>query len=137
MKSTRPIGIISLLQIGILVLIAGKALSQDLGHQHGNNVVRTPIEFVENKGQWSEPFLFRANLGGGDIYLRKNAIRMMFLHPDDMKQMTDARHGVKPDSGKGNPIYNPDGGKYGSKTIGGAAKLPGNPGGGEDMFPGK
>lgn len=138
MKSTRPIGIFSLLQIGILVLIAGKATSQEVGHQHDQSVVRNPIEFVENKGQWGDAFLFKGKLGGADIYLRKNAIRMMFLHPEDMKRMMDDRHGVQPDSGKVPPIYNPDGGKYTTKTIGSAAAGQGKPGAGSGGYvPGK
>lgn len=34
----------------------------------------TPIEFVENQGQWQHPFLYKATTSTSDIYLEKNGI---------------------------------------------------------------
>ncbi|WP_341834778.1 PKD domain-containing protein [Chitinophaga pollutisoli] len=130
MKSTRPIGIFSLLQIVLLVLITGKAQSQEAAHDHGS--ISAAIEFVENKGQWADPFEFRANLGGVNIYLKKNAIRMLFLHPGDMKQVLDNQHGVPKDiTGGGKPpIIHIDKKKNQTRAI--SSPVPGDdsPGGG-------
>lgn len=137
MKSTRPIGIFSLLQIVILVILASPVLSQDHGHSHSG--MTTAIEFVENKGQWDGSFLYRANLGGVGIFLKKNAIRMMLLHPGDLDREDLARHGMKTDTGKGGPIYNPDGGKYKPKDIASPGTTDSKPGGGgnDGYVPGK
>ncbi|WP_341841275.1 PKD domain-containing protein [Chitinophaga caseinilytica] len=135
MKSTRPIRIFSLLQIGILVLIAGKAWSQEAAHDH--SAMRSAIEFIENKGQWDGAFVYRANLGGGNIFLRKNAIRMLFYNPEDMQRMVEANHG-HPRSG--DTTYNPDGGKFGTRSAGAQQPGTGNGavgGGGGGYVPGK
>lgn len=31
-----------------------------------------PIDFIENKGQWNSPFLYKAETGKGDVYLQPN-----------------------------------------------------------------
>lgn len=44
-----------------------------------NSHYHTPIEFVENKGQWEGDFLYKAITRHGDIYLKKNGFRIMQL----------------------------------------------------------
>ncbi|HEY0273361.1 MAG TPA: hypothetical protein VGC22_09265, partial [Chitinophaga sp.] len=33
----------------------------------------SPFEFIENKGQWAQDFLYQADMGGGMVYLRRNS----------------------------------------------------------------
>jgi gliding motility-associated-like protein len=114
------------------VLIAGKAWSQESAHDH--SAMQSAIEFIENKGQWEGDFVYRARVGGGNIYLKKNAIRMLVLHPQDLQRMVEANHG--PSGGSGDTTYNPDGGKFGTRSgaqqpgtdngaIGGGGYVPG------------
>lgn len=85
------------------MMIGTPAFSQ--GHQHSPN--SSPLEFVENKGQWNTDFRYRASLGGASIYLRNNSFRISLLHPEDMERLERSRHGtVKDSSGY---TYYPDG----------------------------
>ena len=45
----------------------------------GNNGIR----FTENKGQWEEPFLFKANLGNGALFVEKNSFTYNFYNSDN------------------------------------------------------
>lgn len=108
-------------------MIAGKVHAQELDHNHGP--MRSAIEFIENRGQWDGSFLYRADIGGTNIYLKKNGIRMMFLHPGDMQKLADALHGKIPGVGGGDTIYQPDGGRSASRAIGTPAPGTGSPGG--------
>lgn len=45
-----------------------------------------PIEFVENRGQWNGPFLYKAITANADIYLEKNGFTFMLgAHDNSMK----------------------------------------------------
>ena len=43
---------------------------KDLYSQHTQSY--SSIEYIENKGQWDAPFLFKGMTSRGDIYLQKN-----------------------------------------------------------------
>lgn len=40
------------------------------------------IRFTENKGQWNEPFLYKAQLGNGAMFIEKNAFTYNFYNAD-------------------------------------------------------
>ncbi|GAA4452823.1 hypothetical protein GCM10023189_16840 [Nibrella saemangeumensis] len=52
------------------------------------------IAFVENRGQWSADVLYRADLPGGFLYLKKNSLHYVFY---DAQSLAD-RHAGKPEA---------------------------------------
>jgi gliding motility-associated-like protein len=53
----------------------------------------TPLQFVENKGQWEGDFLYKTDLGGGAIFLKKNGFTFYLLNKDDYSRLTEYIHG--------------------------------------------
>ncbi len=51
------------------------------------------VEFKENKGQWKENILFKAQLPAGQIYLEQNKLTYQFYNEKDMVRMGDIHHG--------------------------------------------
>lgn len=51
------------------------------------------LQFQENKGQWDNEVLYRAQLPGGYLYLRKNGLTYNLLDPQDMAALEDYVHG--------------------------------------------
>ncbi len=49
------------------------------------------LEFVENKGQWSGPFLYKSITGGGNVYLEQKGITFQMEAADNSGKI----HGVK------------------------------------------
>lgn len=49
------------------------------------------IEFVENKGQWNGPFLYKSITGGGNVYLEQKGITFQMEAADNTAKI----HGVK------------------------------------------
>lgn len=49
------------------------------------------LEFVENKGQWKEPFLYKCLTGSADIYLEKNGFTYLLGASDNFNKV----HGLK------------------------------------------
>jgi len=72
-----------------LWLIAG--LPAQAQAQQNSNF--TPLQFVENKGQWEGDFLYRTDLGGGAVFLRKNGFTFYLLNKDDYVKLTEYLHG--------------------------------------------
>lgn len=52
-----------------------------------------PLEFIENKGQWLEPFLYKARAAGGDIFLEDNRITYLLHAADNAQKVHDVKHG--------------------------------------------
>lgn len=65
----------------------------------------SPLEYVENKGQWDGDFQYRAALGTANIYLKKNGFRFLLLSKEDMQNMEVFRHGHAHTT---DTVYNPD-----------------------------
>lgn len=42
------------------------------------------LEFIENKGQWEEPFLYKAELLNGALFLEENCITFNFVDHEDL-----------------------------------------------------
>ncbi|MBP6456088.1 MAG: PKD domain-containing protein [Chitinophagaceae bacterium] len=52
-----------------------------------------PLEFIENQGQWSGPFLYKAIASGGDIYLRKNGYTVVLSDHTNSEKIHAYKHG--------------------------------------------
>lgn len=48
-----------------------------------NLFAQSNIRFIENKGQWENPFLYKANLGGGSLFIEKNAFTYNFYNANE------------------------------------------------------
>ncbi len=53
------------------------------------------IEFVENKGQWDSRVKFRGEISNGHLFLEKGGYTALLFNPDDVKRLSDERHGGK------------------------------------------
>jgi len=52
-----------------------------------------PLEFIENRGQWEEPFLFKATATAADIYLEPAGITYLLSAADNATKIHDLKHG--------------------------------------------
>ena len=84
MKFTFPTGL-----IGMMILLLFSAHIA-LGQQQTNF---TPLNFVENKGQWDQKVLFRSDAGTADIYLKKTGFTFMLFSKEDMHDLYEYMHG--------------------------------------------
>jgi len=53
----------------------------------------TPLEFIENKGQWKDNFLYKSIAPGADIYLQEDGIMYMMGASDNYAKIHDLKHG--------------------------------------------
>ncbi|RYD59351.1 MAG: PKD domain-containing protein [Sphingobacteriales bacterium] len=51
------------------------------------------VEFVENKGQWKEPFLFKSRTPNCDIYIESNGFTFAIGDPQNAIKMHEYQHG--------------------------------------------
>ncbi|MCK7559709.1 hypothetical protein MKQ70_34100 [Chitinophaga sedimenti] len=86
MKAIFPIGLFSVM----LAMLVQSAVAQSAGSDF------TPLEFVENKGQWKGDFLYKTDLGGTSIFLKKNGFTYLMLSKEDMERVPELNHGHKP-----------------------------------------
>ena len=75
------------------------------------------IEFVENKGQWDQRVQFKGELPTGALFLEKKGFSAMLYHPDDLKRMTDAHHGVLAGNAPGGPFHGTGGKVLAGGTV--------------------
>ena len=47
---------------------------------------------IENKGQWPQQVLFRAEFSDATLYIEENGITMDLLDPEEQAQISDAHH---------------------------------------------
>lgn len=57
----------------------------------------SPINFIENKGQWQDNILFRADIPGGTLFLERDKLTYVFSHPDDITYIHEMHHGFAPE----------------------------------------
>ncbi|RAI99918.1 gliding motility-associated-like protein [Chitinophaga skermanii] len=88
MKSTFPIG---LTFIVFLLMLVQPALAQS----ESTGSEQALLQFVENKGQWNKDVLYKADLDGSNVYLKKKSIVYQLLNRDDLLAITDQIHGHK------------------------------------------
>ena len=72
----------------IMVLVSGVVKGQS---NAASNF--TPLQFVENKGQWSGNFLYRTDLGSGSIFLKKSGFTFNLLDPAGLESVREYFHG--------------------------------------------
>lgn len=58
------------------------------------------LEFVENKGQWDDKVKFKGSLQSGSFFLTEKGFRVLLHNPEDLREMADLYHGIKPDPKK-------------------------------------
>lgn len=66
------------------LLFAFSCFSFHFAGAHGQG---SRLSFTENKGQWENHILFRADFRGGRLFLEKNNFMYVFYHPEDMRRM--------------------------------------------------
>lgn len=50
------------------------------------------VEFIENKGQWNENIVYKAQLPAGNLYLEKNALTYLFYNERDIDRLHELHH---------------------------------------------
>ena len=69
-----------------LIVLAGFAIAQQTDNQRVVSPHVSPaLRFTENQGQWEEKILFKSTLGGGDLFVERNAITFSFY---DQKKLS-------------------------------------------------
>ncbi|RBL92594.1 hypothetical protein DF182_08430 [Chitinophaga flava] len=84
LKFTLPSGLAGMM---ILLLFTGYKAR---GQQQTNF---TPLNFIENKGQWDPQVLYKSDVGTADIYLRKTGFTFMLYSKEDMHDLYEYMHG--------------------------------------------
>lgn len=85
MKFSFPIGCLAL----ILSLFAGGDVMAQTTEIYYHKV----LQFTENKGQWSGDFLYKADMGGGAVFLKRNSFKFLLQNKDDMYALAEKMHG--------------------------------------------
>src|SRR4030095_443790 len=52
----------------------------------------TGMQFIQNKHQWNDKILFRADVKGGTVFLEKNILTWSFYSIDDLNSIHEAMH---------------------------------------------
>ena len=52
------------------------------------------LEFIENKGQWNEQALLKADIGNGSLFFRKNGIKVVLHNEKEMSELISTHAGV-------------------------------------------
>jgi hypothetical protein len=55
----------------------------------------TPLQFVENKGQWDAQVSYRAEMSNGAFFLHKNGFSVLLQSANDLQRIHAASHGTK------------------------------------------
>lgn len=53
----------------------------------------TPLQFTENKGQWSGDFLYKTDMGGGAAFLKRTGFVFVLQDKADFEKLTERVHG--------------------------------------------
>jgi hypothetical protein len=88
MKFTFPIGCLALL----LSLFAGDPVMAQVQEVQKMYYYRT-LQFTENKGQWSGDFLYKADMDGGSVFLKRTGFMFLVQSKEDMIALADKVHG--------------------------------------------
>jgi gliding motility-associated-like protein len=74
-----------------ILLGAGMLWSSEIqAHEHG-------FTFIHNQGQWDAKALFKANIGGGSVWLEKDGFTFHFQNQEDLERLHKMHHGKKTD----------------------------------------
>ncbi len=73
-----------------VILTCGLITASLFGFSHN---LDTELSFIENKGQWPQQVTHMAKIGGGNVWLQKNAFTFNFTHQDDFEKIHLLHHG--------------------------------------------
>jgi FOG: PKD repeat len=76
--------------------VGAAAHSHDAGVGSNEKHDRAPLEFVENKGQWNAPFLFKASTAHSDFYLEKKGFTVVLAANDNLLKIHEMKEGKLP-----------------------------------------
>ncbi|MFN0276003.1 MAG: PKD domain-containing protein [Chitinophagales bacterium] len=74
----------------IAIILTFVSLNSIAQQSQSNNA--TAIHFIENKGQWDENILFKAEIDYASIYLERNCITFDLVSPDDLGKISHPFH---------------------------------------------
>ena len=55
----------------------------------------SPVQYVENKGQWDKSILFKGDIANSSFYIQPNGFSVLIHHPQDFEQLREMAHGHK------------------------------------------
>jgi gliding motility-associated-like protein len=121
MKFTLPISCLAL----VFTLCLGKqAVAQTAKVQE--TYANIPLQFTENKGQWTGNFLYKADMGGGVAFLERNGFMFLLEDQDDLFALGAKVHGH---AGNGDTTFHLEpasGGPFSAKIAAAPAAGAGN-----------
>ena len=88
MKCSFPIGCLAFI-ISLFVgerVMAQTATAQEMYYSRA-------LQFTENKGQWTGDFLYKADMGGGAVFLKRTSFMFLLQNKDDMFALAEKMHG--------------------------------------------
>ncbi|MCK6650498.1 MAG: hypothetical protein L6Q66_12645, partial [Bacteroidia bacterium] len=50
------------------------------------------VDFIQNKGQWANNVLYKAKIGGGEVWMENGRFSFTFLDQKDVKAAHKERH---------------------------------------------
>ncbi len=59
---------------------------------------QSPVEFIENKGQWGKWFQYKAETSGGDVLLEKDGFRFILADRSNNRRLDSFHHGLTKDN---------------------------------------
>ena len=85
MKFTFPTGLIGMM---ICFLLPGQ-----FAQAQQRSVNYTPLNFIENKGQWNKEVIYKTELDGASIFLKKTGFTFLMYNQEDMYLLNEYVHG--------------------------------------------
>ena len=85
MKFTFPIGL-----IGWMICFFLPGRNAQAQQQYAKYA---PLNFIENKGQWDQNVIYKTNLDGASVFLRKTSFTFLLLNKQDAYALEEAAHG--------------------------------------------
>jgi gliding motility-associated-like protein len=84
--------------IVFILFIAG---TLKLSAQNGGS---SPLQFVENKGQWDPEISYRAQMRNGAFFLHKNGFSVLMQDENDLQKIHLTHHGITTNSSQKNAV---------------------------------
>ncbi|MCA8831856.1 DUF7948 domain-containing protein [Hymenobacter pini] len=108
----------------LICLLLNMLLAQARPRPAAVNLPEQSLEFVENKGQWPRPALFRAEVPGGQLYLTPTGFTYSLLHPADAQAISHHGSSVGESNAAGQPVPTAvRGHAYTMSFVGGSTRL--------------
>ena len=80
----------------LMILFVGLSLMGNAARKPADTLSARRWEFVQNRGQWESPVLFKTTMHGGALFFESNSFTVMQLHPDQLHDVQEAKHSGKP-----------------------------------------